>query len=192
MGSIENLVDIFIFNNSGIGKAEVLIEGRLPVDALNTYLLSSQTCENTFRVARALSGTFSIITNFTVKSFLKRCEKISILNSLKSREGVFGDYHFQFAKHHKVHKETYEYSTNNDIEKIIKHAFESAKGYVSVVNMTHLLKSKNVYSLSELSRFMKTSLVKSSSKVIDYTEDDDIEDEYEVEENDSETLGGDY
>ena len=110
---------------------------------------------------------------------MKRCEKISIVNSVKSREDVFGDYRFQFAKHHKVHKETYEYSTKiidklnltkNDIEKIIKHAFESAKKYVSMVNTNHLLKSKNVYSLSELSRLMKTSLVKSSSKVIDYTE----------------------
>ncbi|CAF1124164.1 unnamed protein product [Adineta ricciae] len=183
----------------------LVIEEKLPVNALNTYLFNSQTCENTFRTARALSGTFSTITNFTVKSFLKRCEKISIVNSIKSREDAFDNYHFQFPKHHKNHEETFDYSvetidklnlTKIDIEKIIKRAFESAKEYVSMVNMTHLLKKKKVYSLSDLSQFMKISLQKSSSKVIDYTEDvdsdeDDIEDQYGDEENDSETLGSD-
>ena len=45
-----------------------VIKNILPVDALNTFLFNSQTCENTFRIARALSGPYSSITTYTVKS----------------------------------------------------------------------------------------------------------------------------
>ncbi|CAF2099775.1 unnamed protein product [Rotaria magnacalcarata] len=113
---------------------------------------------------------------------MKRCEKISIVNSIKSRGRQTGQYSFQFPQHHKNDKEAYDYSINNikelnltenDIEKIINRAFESAKHYVAMVNMTQLLKSKNIYSLPELSQFIKTILSKPSSKIVDYTEDDD-------------------
>ncbi|CAF1921905.1 unnamed protein product [Rotaria magnacalcarata] len=159
-----------------------VIKKRLPIDALNTFGFNSQICENTLRIARSLSGAFSSITNFSVKSFMKRCEKISIVNSIKSRGSQTGQYSFQFPQHHKNDKEAYDYSINNikelnltenDIEKIINRAFESAKHYVAMVNMTQLLKSKNIYSLPELSQFIKTILSKSSSKIVDYTEDDD-------------------
>ncbi|CAF5168519.1 unnamed protein product [Rotaria magnacalcarata] len=56
-----------------------------------------------------------------------------------------------------------------------------------MVNMTQLLKSKNIYSLPELSQFIKTILSKSSSKIVDYTEDDDSNydsDDDEFEDND--------
>ncbi|CAF3688417.1 unnamed protein product, partial [Rotaria socialis] len=48
--------------------------------------------------------------------------------------------------------------TENDIEKIINRAFKSAKQYVAMVNMTQLLKIKNIYSLPELIQFIKTIL----------------------------------
>ncbi|CAF3076569.1 unnamed protein product [Rotaria socialis] len=79
-------------------------------------------------------------------------------------------------------KKQYDYSINNikelnltenDIEKIINRAFESAKQYVAMVNMTQLLKNKDIYSLPELSQFIKTILSKASSKMVDYKEDDD-------------------
>ncbi|CAF2142276.1 unnamed protein product [Rotaria magnacalcarata] len=128
-----------------------IIKKKLPVDSLNTFAFNSQICENTFRIARSLSGSFSSNTNFSVKSFLKQCEKISIINSIKSRGGQIGDYQFYFPQHHKNHKETYNYPkdhinelnlTEIDIEIIIKNAFEEAKKYVSMVNMTEFLKTK--------------------------------------------------
>jgi hypothetical protein len=174
----------------------LVIQKRLPVDALNTYLFSSQTCENTFRIARALSGPYSSITNFTVKSFINRCEKISIINSIKTHGGQIGDYQFKFPQHHKHDKEVCVYSINPlkkfnltefDIEKIIENAFESAKNYVTMVNMNNLLKNKKLFSLPELSQFIKTNISKSSSKVIDYTgdipfDDDSDKDEFDDEE----------
>ncbi|CAF3080811.1 unnamed protein product, partial [Rotaria sp. Silwood2] len=90
----------------------LVIKNKLPVDALSTYLFNSQTCENTFRIARALSGPYSSITNFTVKSFINRCEKISIINSIKTQGGQIGDYQFKFPQHHKHDKEVHVYSVN--------------------------------------------------------------------------------
>jgi hypothetical protein len=133
---------------------------------------------------------------------MKRCEKISIINSIKTRGGQLGDYRFHFPHHHKSDKDTYDYSTDHvkqlnltekDIEKIIYNAFETAKKYVSMVNMTQLLKNKNNYSLPELSQFIKTSLSKSSSIVLDFTggdssEDDCDEDEFEDEVDSSELF----
>ncbi|CAF3239657.1 unnamed protein product [Rotaria socialis] len=137
---------------------------------------------------RALSGPYSSITNSTVKSFTKKCEKISIINSIKSRGGQIGEYHFKFPQHHKLEKETeaHNYSINPiqqlnltefDIEKIIQSAFESAKQNIEIVNMTQLLKNEHRYSISELSQYIKTNISKSSSKVIDYTKGFDFDDE---------------
>ena len=57
-----------------------------------------------------------------------------------------------------------------------------------MVNMDKLLKNKNLFSLPELSQFIKTNISKSSSKVIDYMEDIDFDedsdkDEFEDEDN---------
>ncbi|CAF4993608.1 unnamed protein product [Rotaria sp. Silwood1] len=173
----------------------LVIKNKLPVDALNTYLFNSQTCENTFRIARALSGPYSSITNFTVKSFINRCEKISIINSIKTHSGHIGHYQFKFPQHHKHDKEVHVYSVNPlkqinltefDIEKIIQKAFESAKNYVTMVNMNELLKNKNLFSLPELSQFIKTNISKSSSKVVDYTEDIDFDEDSDKDEFDDE------
>jgi hypothetical protein len=170
----------------------LVIKNKLPVDALNTFAFNSQICENTFRIARSLSGAFSSNTNFSVKSFLKRCEKISIINSIKNRGGQIGDYQFYFPQHHKNHKETYNYSidhinefnlTETAIEIIIKNAFEKAIKYVSMANMTKFLKTKNIYTLSSLSTFTRTILNRSSSKIVDYTIDNNSSDEDSDEEN---------
>ncbi|CAF1446682.1 unnamed protein product [Rotaria magnacalcarata] len=164
-------------NSETLSDLKKIIKKKLPVDSLNTFAFNSQICENTFRIARSLSGSFSSNTNFSVKSFLKQCEKISIINSIKSRGGQIGDYQFYFPQHHRNHKETYNYPkdhinelnlTEIDIEIIIKNALEEPKKYVSMVNMTEFLKTKNIYTLSSLSTFTRTILNRSSSKIIDY------------------------
>ena len=153
-------------------------------------MFNSQTCENTFRIARSLSRSFSSITNFSVKSFMKRCDKISILNAIKSRGGQAGDQRFQFLRHHKNDKETFNYSMDHikrlnlneqDVEKIIHSAFEGAKTFVSMVNMSRRLINHGIYSLLELSSFAKSHLSKSSSKIVDYTQTDSSDDEGEGE-----------
>jgi hypothetical protein len=174
----------------------LVIKKELPIEALNTFGFNSQICESTFRTARSLSGSFSSITNFSVKSFLKRCEKISVINSIKGRSNHMGVHNFKFPEHHKNKNNLYNYSINNnrqlnitehDIEKIINSAFETAKKYVSMVNMAPLLRNKNIYSLVESSKFVKAVLRKSCSTIVDYTDGDDSDkdsddDEFEEDE----------
>ncbi|CAF3080864.1 unnamed protein product [Rotaria socialis] len=141
----------------------LVIKRKRPIDALNSYLFNSQK-----------------------HSFTKKCEKILIINSIKSRGGQIGEYHFKFPQHHKLEKEANNYSINpiqhlnlteSDIEKIILSAFESAKQNIEIVNMKRLLKNEHKYSISELSQYIKTNISKSSSKVIDYTKGSDFDDE---------------
>jgi hypothetical protein len=116
-------------------------EGRLPSYAINTHLFSSQPCEATFRSARALTGTLSTITNFSVLTFLQKIEKISILNQIKSTEEANDAVHsLKFPVHHKSrHRETTMSAntpitstiTTNDIEKIIIDAYRQAESIMS-------------------------------------------------------------
>ena len=149
----------------------LVIKNKLPIDALNVFLFNSQPCENIFRISRSLSGPYSSSTNFNVKSFIKRCEKISTINSIKAKGGQLGNYRFKFTQHHKIDKETYAPSmdritnknfnlTEADIEKTIENAFESAKQNVTMVNMNQLLKNEHIYSLAQLSQFIKNNISK--------------------------------
>ncbi|CAF4106974.1 unnamed protein product [Adineta steineri] len=92
-----------------------------------------------------------VINNKLPIDALNTCQKISIVNSIKNRGGQIGDYQFYFPQHHKNHKDTINYSighvnelnlTENDIEIIIKNAFEAAQKYVAMVNMTQFLEKK--------------------------------------------------
>ncbi|CAF1095790.1 unnamed protein product [Adineta steineri] len=71
-----------------------------------------------------------------------KCEKISIVNSIKNRGGHIGNYQLYFAQHHKNHKDIINYSighvnelnlSENDIEIIIKNAFEAVQKYVAMI-----------------------------------------------------------
>jgi len=135
----------------------LVIKKKLPIDTLNTFMFNSQICEYTFRTARSLSGSFSSITTFSVKSFMKRCEKMSNINSIKTRGGQLGGYRFQFPHYHKSDKDTYDYSTDHikqlnltekDIEKIMYNAFETAKKYVTMISTTQILKKKFIHYLN--------------------------------------------
>ncbi|CAF4542676.1 unnamed protein product, partial [Rotaria sp. Silwood2] len=56
----------------------------LPKQALiNIHLFNSQGCESFFRDARSLSGSFSTMVNFTIRNFIRRSQKLSILNQFK-------------------------------------------------------------------------------------------------------------
>ena len=74
----------------------------LPKQALvNIHLFNSQPCESIFRDARSLSGSFSTIVNFTVSNFIRRAQKLSLLNQIKYNPL---ENHLSFPTHHK-HKD---------------------------------------------------------------------------------------
>ena len=94
----------------------LVLQGDLPASSLSTHLFRSQACKSTFRSARALSGTFSSTTNF------------SILNHFKSTEGDNAECPLKFPIHHRnKRKEEISSTTINDIETVIFKAYREAE-----------------------------------------------------------------
>lgn len=85
--------------------ALLVTEKKLPPEAMNIYLFSSQTCEGMFRSARSMSGTFSSVVNFSVQEFLNRAQKLSLLQKLKTRSEFYSTSgNLVFPKHYKTEK----------------------------------------------------------------------------------------
>ena len=72
----------------------------LVAEALHISLFDSQTCENTFRAARSMSGSFSSVVNFSVNEFLRRVEKLAVLQSTKC-SSCLSTNNFLLPRHHK-------------------------------------------------------------------------------------------
>ena len=60
------------------------IERQIPSEALSIDRFNSQSWESAFRSARAMSGVSSSIFNFTVFDFLRRADKISAIQSIRT------------------------------------------------------------------------------------------------------------
>ncbi|CAF1327655.1 unnamed protein product [Rotaria sp. Silwood1] len=153
----------------------LVLQGVLPSSSLHTDLFSSQPCESTFRSARALSGTFSSITNFSVSQFLNKIEKISILNHFKSTEGDNVECPLKFPIHHKnKHKEkissiislSSSSTTINDIEKIIIKAYHEAEKIMNSIHLLQILKENDLDDIQKLNSYVFHQL--DSKSKVDY------------------------
>ncbi|CAF1198328.1 unnamed protein product [Adineta ricciae] len=109
-------------------------EGRLPPYALHIHLFSSQPCEATFRSARALTGTLSTITNFSVLQFMK--------------EACGDEYSLKFPVHHKirlgeitkyVHNSNTPILKTDDIQKIVMKADLRAESLMNALEISYIL-----------------------------------------------------
>ncbi|CAF2149730.1 unnamed protein product [Rotaria magnacalcarata] len=78
--------------------AMLVCEGQLPIEALNIWVQNSQTCESTFRSARAISSVSSAGVNFTVLQFLNRINKLAVLQNIKNNTN---QNHLHFPQHQK-------------------------------------------------------------------------------------------
>ncbi|CAF1452169.1 unnamed protein product [Didymodactylos carnosus] len=157
----------------------LVLDQQLPRHALNIYLFSSQSCESIFRNARALTGTFSFITNFSVKQFIKKAEKISILNSIKSQEELNNDnndYSIRFPIHQKNRNfdelnpskfsdDDINELTIGKIEIIIFNAYNDIKLLIHKLKMSKLIEQNNIKDTKELSLYEE-------EEESDYEEDD--------------------
>ncbi|CAF1125897.1 unnamed protein product [Didymodactylos carnosus] len=136
-----------------------------------------------FRHARSLTGTQSSVTNFSEKQFMKKAEKISILNNFKRQEEI-KERHDYFIKlpirHKQKHLKIKSYMTiddNNDssnrlttkdVEEIVQNAYNNATTFIDRLKMTELLKQNNVYNFNELSIYVYKRLSQ-SLKTVDYS-----------------------
>lgn len=148
-------------------------QNRLPKQALNNiHLFNSQACESLFRDARALTGTFSTKVNFSVKDFLRRSQKISMLNGFKYSQS---EDRLSFPVHHKQKREQSSTSMNPlddidklDIEHLISNAYDQAVHIVEHSRMFSTLKKHNLNNLIDISRYI-FNILKKNSKLIDYS-----------------------
>ena len=148
---------------------------------LNIHLFNSQACESLFRDARSLSSTFSTRVNFTVKNFIRRSQKLSILNQIKYNQS---EKDLSFPIHHK-HKREHSFASSYqldeidtlDIEQLISNAYDQALHIVKHSKMLDVLKQYNINSLNGVSEFIFNILNK-NSRMINYswrTENNTIE-----------------
>lgn len=171
------------------------VNNKLPIESLNIFLFSSQPCENVFRSARALTGPFSNMANFTIHQFLLKTRKISILNEIKCYEESNFDYNaIKFPVHHKQNRnkmpqliltDIHEFTLDN-IQKNIYDAYDYAKSFAEKLGMSSLLKNHNAFELKDLCSNIRSDLEKIVYIHDDSTfEDDDNcdsdEDTYEID-----------
>ena len=130
----------------------------LPEQALtNIHLFNSQSCESIFRDARSFSSTFSTMVNFTVRNFIRRSQKLSVLNELKNNQR---DEQLCFPVHHKHKRENLEKLSHqpdridvSDIEQIISEAYYQAMDMVKHSTLLNELIQCNINSFDDLSKF---------------------------------------
>ena len=84
--------------------ALLVITSQLSQEALCIWLFNSQACESMFRAARSMSGPFSSVVNFSVADFIRRAEKLSVLETFKTGAESNSEFPFRFPRHHKQPK----------------------------------------------------------------------------------------
>ena len=65
-----------------------VMNGKLPKECLRVWTTGSQACEQTFRLLRSMSGTFSTMVNFTLKGILERINKLNYVASIECTEEI--------------------------------------------------------------------------------------------------------
>ncbi|CAF4632551.1 unnamed protein product, partial [Rotaria socialis] len=125
---------------------------QLPPHVLHVHTFSSQACESIFRNTRALSGIYTTIVNFTVHDFLRRAQRLFLLNDIKFKQ-LNDDpvNNFVFPVHHKHRKDRQSSFTQSqsdidqiDIEQIITDAYHEAVDMLDRLEILNLLKEKRV------------------------------------------------
>ncbi|CAF4370405.1 unnamed protein product [Rotaria sp. Silwood2] len=149
---------------------------QLPPQSLHIHTFSSQACESIFRNTRALSGVYSTIVNFTVHDFLRRAQRLSLLNDIKFKHlNDRSVNNLVFPVHYKHRHDHQSLATQSqrevdliDVEQIITEAYHEAIDMLSGLEILNLLNDKNVLGLKPLSEYVFKQL-NSNSKMYDYS-----------------------
>lgn len=188
------------------------VDGQIPRDTLsNIQKFNSQSCENVFRSARAMSGVYSNVVNFTVADFLRRADKISAVQSIQTEsESSTTKTPIRFPKHHKEGKDAHpriSFFINSsfgrrEIDEVVKMAFDAAYDLIKPLIDEKLFRNNKYHTLEGLCKFTFKSLNSSKLKnnpsessnfddyqsdgLVDEKEEFDTEDEDEDESDDDE------
>ncbi|CAF4170964.1 unnamed protein product [Rotaria sp. Silwood2] len=159
--------------------ALLVIEKKLPLEAMNIYLFSSQTCEGMFRSCRSMSGTFSSVVNFSVQEFLNRAQKLSVLHKIKAEsEFCSNDCTLRFPKHHKqgkrlktsIHTIPDSHSLNIEmIATIVSRAFTDAADLLFSFQIKKNLDEKNITNMDQLNNCIQ-KVLRTRTNTMDFSE----------------------
>ena len=149
---------------------------QLPQQVLHIHTFSSQACESIFRNTRALSGIYSTIVNFTVHDFLRRAQRLSLLNDIKCKQ--LNDesinkiaFPIYFKHRHDLQSLVIPSQAEIDqidLEQITIEAYDKVVDMLSSLQILNLLKDNSVLSLEILSKYVLNYL-NSNSKMYDYS-----------------------
>ena len=166
----------------------------LPNSVLSISNYNSQSCENTFRLARSLSGTFSSIVNFTIEKFLKRAGKLSVLTKLESQiQSGLLKCPLQFSRHHKQRRKNAAAKTSlsnssssgiltyENIENTVWRAYDDAYALLSGLGVDKALEKRKTTNIHQVSSFVRTQFEKKFKKV-SYDDDDNLSSDDENDE----------
>ncbi|CAF2101595.1 unnamed protein product [Rotaria magnacalcarata] len=145
---------------------------QLPPQALHIHIFNSQACESIFRNTRALSGIYSTIVNFTVHDFLRRAQRLSLLNEIKCKQlqnGSVDNLVFPIHYKHRVERQSsFTHSQREideiDIEQVITDAYHQALDMLEGIDILNLLEKNDVLELKPLSEYLFRQLNFDSKK----------------------------
>ncbi|CAF2476821.1 unnamed protein product [Rotaria sp. Silwood2] len=149
-----------------------------------------------FRSTRSLTGVHSTNVNFTVTDFLRRSQKLSVLNKIKHHQEnekslLFPVHHKHKNDNHIIMHETIEDIYDLDIEKIVLTSYKMAVALIKPLNVIALLKQHCLIELDSLSKYIFSQLNAKSRMVDDsvitttnsknslHSESDTDDDEYD-------------
>ena len=145
-------------------------------DLFMPWLLGSQACEQTFRAARSMTGTFSTIVNFSLLGILRRLHRLQVQLELEAEAQETGIHYPRVEAHIKkvgysMPKETTDLQciSNQDILTAINEAKNDAISAIRELGMN----------------FNDKELEEIISKPLNETEDDDDKDDDDNDDDDS-------
>ena len=99
------------------------MQGKLPKECLRIWTTGSQACEQTFRLLRSMTGTFSTMVNFTLKGILERINKLNYISSIEcTEEIIFPRVKRRLLQVNEESDETLSLPTLEDVEKSVASA----------------------------------------------------------------------
>ena len=118
-----------------------------------------------------MSGPFSSVVNFSVAEFLRRAEKLSVLQTIKLEAESHQQFPFLFPRHHKQAKlksnstsarSTSTSYTVDDVQRTVQRAFNDACELLAPLDLAILNNHRNAMTIDEVSVFIKSHLEKTA------------------------------
>ncbi|CAF4590546.1 unnamed protein product, partial [Rotaria magnacalcarata] len=149
---------------------------QLTPQSFHIHTFSSQACESIFPNTRVLSGVYSTIVNFTIHDFLRRAQRLSLLNDIKYKHlNDRSVNNLVFPVHYKHRYDHQSLATQSqrevdliDVEQIITESYHEAIDMLNGLGILNLLNGKNVLGLKPLSEYIFKQL-NSNSKMYEYS-----------------------